>query len=57
MYSCGFNLMEYAVNQSNEADGIFCAETLVYEMVKIFGIKHIPLIDLRHTPFRQNMIR
>jgi len=56
IYSSSFNLMNYADDKSSEEDGIFCSETLVYETMKVFKIEHVPLKDLLHVPFRQNMI-
>jgi hypothetical protein len=56
IYSSAFNYMEYAVDISNKYDKIFCGETLVYEMVRVFNIPHVRISNLIHTPIRQNMI-
>ncbi len=55
-YSAGFNFIEHFVEESNKIDKIFCGETIVYEMVKMCGIKHARIENLIHCPVRQNMI-
>lgn len=40
IYCGGYNLLEYIHSMRHKLDGIFCGETVVYEMFKLFGIKH-----------------
>jgi hypothetical protein len=40
LYCNGFGLMDHISNYKNTKDGVFCGETLVYEMVTKFGLKH-----------------
>lgn len=40
IYCSGFNLLDYIFNIKDKQDGIFCGETLVYEMCKILNIQH-----------------
>jgi hypothetical protein len=56
VYSSAFNFIEYAVEESNKFDKIFCGETLVYEMVRMAKLQHIPIQGLIHSPVRQNMV-
>lgn len=57
IYSSAFNYMEYGVMLANSVDGIFCGETHLYQMMQQFGISHIPIKNLVHTPIRQNVIK
>lgn len=38
-YAAGFNMLDYVLAARNKKDGIFCGETLVYENLKMFGLK------------------
>lgn len=40
IYCNGFGLLEYIHKLRNSLDGIFCGETLVYEMVRLFNLEH-----------------
>jgi len=53
IYSSAFNYMQYAVEESNKYDRIFCSETLVYEMMKVFNIRHVAIQNLRHQPIKR----
>jgi len=46
LYCSGFNLMEYIHNLRHNLDGIFCGETMVYEMVKLYNLNHHIINDL-----------
>jgi hypothetical protein len=46
VYCNGFGLIDHIHNLRNQQDGIFCVETMVYEMVKLFGIRLNILSDL-----------
>lgn len=47
---CGiFNMLDYVQELRHDKDGIFCGETLVYEMCRMFGIRHQKINDL-HCP-------
>lgn len=45
-YCSGFNFLDYIHDLRDKQDGIFCGETLVYEMCKIFNITHKPISNL-----------
>lgn len=40
LYCSGFNLLDYVQSLRDKKDGIFCGETLVYEICRIFGIHY-----------------
>jgi hypothetical protein len=40
IYCGGFNLIETIFSKRDKLDGIFCGETICYEMFKLFDIKH-----------------
>lgn len=46
LYCGGFNLIEYIHSLRHNLDGIFCGETMVYEMVKFYNIEHSIINDL-----------
>jgi hypothetical protein len=46
LYFGGFNLIDRIHLVRNRIDGIFCGETLVYEMVKTYGLDVVQLNDL-----------
>ncbi len=46
VYCSGFGLIDYIHNLRNKKDGIFCVETIVYEMIRLFGIRLNILSDL-----------
>lgn len=39
-YCSGFNFLDYIHDIRHKKDGVFCGETLVYEICKIFNITH-----------------
>jgi hypothetical protein len=39
VYASGFNFLDVIQNKRNTIDGIFCGETLVYEVIQIANIK------------------
>ncbi len=40
IYCGGFNIIDYVFSIRDKIDGIFCGETILYEMFKIYNIKH-----------------
>lgn len=46
VYSSGFIFLEKVFKIREKLDGIFCGETLVYEVCRMAGIKHQILYDL-----------
>jgi hypothetical protein len=46
VYSSGFNFLDYFCKIRNGKDGIFCGETLVYEMLNMSGIESNKLNNL-----------
>jgi hypothetical protein len=49
-YAGGFNLLDYVHEVRERQDGIFCGETLVFEMARMFGIPY-KIIDSLHCGF------
>ena len=46
IYSSGFNFLDYYCNYRNTIDGIFCGETLVYEILKLTNIENRKIHNL-----------
>jgi hypothetical protein len=46
LYCNGFSLIEYIHSLRHNLDGIFCGETMVYEMVKFYNLNHYIINDL-----------
>lgn len=46
-YCSGFNLLDNIQELRNTKDGIFCGETLVYEICNIFNIKNEKIVSLQ----------
>lgn len=47
IYSGGFNLLDFIQESRNQKDGIFCGETLVYEVCQSFNIHHEKIVSLQ----------
>lgn len=45
-YCGGFNLLKLVQSYREKKDGIFCGETLVYEMCKMFNVSHKQINNL-----------
>ncbi len=45
-YCSGFNLLDYVQNVRHGKDGVFCGETLVWEMCRLFSIPTQQIKDL-----------
>lgn len=45
-YCSGFNLLDFVHEMRHKKDGIFCGETLVYEMCRMFGMESRQISDL-----------
>lgn len=45
-YCGGFNMMDAVALRRNKMDGIYCGETLVYEICRMFDIKSEKIADL-----------
>jgi uridine kinase len=43
IYCSGFNNIEYIFEMRDKKDGIFCGETILYEMFKLYNIPHTAL--------------
>jgi len=43
IYCSGFNNIQYVFDLRDKKDGIFCGETIVYEMFKLYNIRHAAL--------------
>lgn len=50
IYCSGFNMIEHIFSKRDKLDGIFCGETICYELFKLFGIshQHIPGLHANH---------
>jgi len=50
IYCGGFNMIEWVFSKRDKLDGIFCGETILYEMFKLYGIPHahIPGLHAHH---------
>jgi hypothetical protein len=46
IYCGGFNLIDYLIEYRNTLDGIFCGETIVYEIFRIFNIPNEIISDV-----------
>lgn len=46
VYASGFNLLDHVNDIRATKDGIYCGETLVFEMARIFGLGHRQITDL-----------
>jgi len=46
IYCSGFNFIEYVFSRRDKLDGIFCGETICYEIFKLFGIESKYIIGL-----------
>jgi hypothetical protein len=46
VYSSGFNFLDFICKVRDAKDGIFCGETLVYEMLTMSGIQNIKISNL-----------
>lgn len=45
-YASAFNLLDMVMSRRDKIDGIFCGETLVYEMLKMYNIQAQPVPGL-----------
>lgn len=45
-YCGGFNMLEHVQNLRHQKDGVFCGETLVYEICRMANIKHAKITNL-----------
>lgn len=54
IYCGGFNHIDYIQSRREKLDGIYCGETLLYEMFKQWGIQHthIPGLHAHHLNHR-----
>ncbi len=43
IYCGGYNNIEYIFDMRDKKDGIFCGETILYEMFKLYNIPHVAL--------------
>lgn len=50
LYCSGFNLIEWVFSKRDKLDGIFCGETICYEIFKLFNIPYeaVPGLDANH---------
>jgi len=46
IYCSGFNHIEYIFSRRDKLDGIFCGETILYELFKQWGIQAFPVPGL-----------